>query len=249
MKDPRRCVITSVHFDRPDYTRASLDALARCEGIADCLYVARVEPGSEEVIEAVRGVGFCEARVVVNPRRLRCAANTVAALGAGFARGDFVIHVEDDILLAPDALDYFRWARDRYRDDPAVATVSAYHRQAEEPGPAEYHDVRRRVWFHPWGWGTWRDRWRSFLRAPAREAMAVDVLPGRGDWDINFSRLFVSRGLHEVYPRLSRAQNIGARSSIHSAVTFTPEWHRAHQHCPHWAGDGRPVPPGLFREV
>jgi hypothetical protein len=238
-------VITATHYNRADYTAASLAALAKCEGIGDCLYVARVEHSCDAVIAAVRAIDFCEVDLVINPQRLGCNANTIAAIEAGFDRSEFVIHVEDDVLLAPDALAYFWWARAAYCGDPRVATVAAYNRDKQSPHPALHHHVHRRVWFHPWGWGTWRDRWRNTLADAA-----VGVGSGRLTWDTALGHRVVDAKLSEVYPVLSRSQNIGVRSSIHPpGGFFTPAWHREHQHCPHWAGDGRPVNAGSFQEV
>ena len=42
------------------------------------------------------------------------------------AQASFVILVEDDILLAKDALTYFEWAREEYQSDKSIFTVSAY---------------------------------------------------------------------------------------------------------------------------
>ena len=42
---------------------------------------------------------------------------------SGFTQADYVILVEDDIVLAPDALEYFEWARDAYQNDPEVMNL------------------------------------------------------------------------------------------------------------------------------
>jgi hypothetical protein len=43
----------------------------------------------------------------------------------------------------------------------------------------------------------------------------------------------------QAFPALSRGQNIGVRSSIHSKSWFSPAWHKANQEAPHWAGDNQ----------
>jgi hypothetical protein len=42
------------------------------------------------------------------------------------------------------------------------------------------------------------------------------------------------RGRSEIYPALSRVQNIGACGGVHVP---SPAWHRAHHHVPFWAGN------------
>lgn len=252
MSDARNCVISMTHFRRPDYTRRSLEALSKCDGIKDCLLVLHAEPDCEEVVALLRAADFCDTAVTVNPTRIRADPNTIRALDEAFSLSDFAIHVEDDVCLAPDALQYFWWARARYNDDPQVLSVAGYNR-SNAPHPVEYHSVARRGWFHPWGVGLWRSRWRKH-RAEILRICGVDpytlTLNGRGirGWDGAHGIIQQRDDLVEVHPVLSRVQNIGVVSSIHDPRSFTPEWHRVNQHVEHWAGDGRHVPAGEFRE-
>lgn len=272
MSEQRNCVITMTHYKRPDYTRRSLAALAKCEGIAQCTLVLHAEPGNDEVVDLLNAVDFCERRVVVNPERIKADPNTVGALDHGFTLSDFAIHVEDDILLAPDALDYFWWARAFYHHDQKVGSISGYNRNADAPHPAYYHDVRRLSWFHPWGVGLWRDRYAKVrphildicgvsqthqgLRVNGRGLAGRDSPWGKigGGWDGAHGWYAAVQGLNQPYPTLSRVQNIGAVSSIHHdpqgrATWFTPEWHAKNQRVNDWAGDGRPVANGKWIDI
>jgi hypothetical protein len=242
MAEARNCVVTMCHWKRPEYTRRSLEALSRCVGIEQCLLMPRVEPGCPEVEALVRAVDFCECRPAWNPARLGVNRNTYAALEGGFALADFVVHVEDDVLLAPDALDYFWHARAAYHHDHEVFSVAAYHRVAAPLHLFSFHALGRRRWFHPWGWGTWRNRWDEVRGGLGR------ALGGPVTWDTWLGRNVVAPdegpGRREVYPVLSRAQNIGLVSSIHAT---TPAWHAEHHQLKYWAGDV-PVHPSPFHE-
>lgn len=252
MNDARNCVISMTHFRRPDYTRRSLAALSKCDGIEHCTLVLHAEPVDADVIAQLKAVSFCEARVTVNPTRVHADANTIMALDEAFALSDFCIHVEDDICLAPDALQYFWWARARYNDDPKVLSVSGYNR-GNEPHPADNHRVERRAWFHPWGVGLWRGRYYKH-RGHILRVTGVDPrtmrLNGAGTkgWDGALGIVQERDGLVEVHPTLSRVQNIGVETSIHDPAWFTPEWHSTNQAVKHWAGDGRFVEPGEWHE-
>jgi hypothetical protein len=233
--------ITGCFWARADYTRRCLDALARCDGIADCVFRPGCEPGCEEVIAMLRGFDACTTEVTINRQRLGCNLNTVASIERGFGISDFVLHVEDDVLLAPDALRYFAWARDHYRDNPNILTVTGYNRTPERGCPEAVHT---RKWFHPWGWATWIDRWNR-IRAHNYDSKSVT-------WDVLISRNFIDPAdspYRELYPALSRVQNIGAKSSIHGDW-FSPEWHAQNQRAQHWTGDGlSEVPnPCLYRD-
>ena len=104
-------VITMTSYRRPDYTREVLNALAKCEGISDWLFLPNVEPGNDEVIAAFREWDACESRLVVNDKRLGLNKNTHDAVYQAFKlRADVMLHLEDDTVPSPDALHYFDWA-------------------------------------------------------------------------------------------------------------------------------------------
>ncbi len=240
-------VLTMCHFDRPDYTRRSLEALRHCRGIGDCLLLLHVEPGNPDVLRLCADVHFCRREIVVNEARLTADPNTIRAWDHAFAHGDWLVHVEDDVCLAPDALEYFAWARDAYRTDPSVLAVTAYSRD----GGAS-HAVSRRRWLSPWGLGLWRDRWERF-RSDVVRITGTDPRTltrarlGRPGYDGALLYLALHHDLCEVYPSLGRAQNIGAESSIHDRAWYA-DHHARIVHCPEWAGDGRAIPPGDWHE-
>ena len=158
----QRKVITTCQYKRPDYTRQMLEALRRCAGIEDYTILVHLEPGDEEVHSLLRGIDFAESRLIRNPYRLGVDINTENALRHGFGLADFVIHLEDDIVCAPDALQYYEWCRERYANDPRVFSVTGYNRRQTPAPPEDHHTVHLRAWFHPWGFATWKDRWARF---------------------------------------------------------------------------------------
>jgi hypothetical protein len=237
-------VIVMLLADRPAYAAQTIEALRQCEGVEDYLFLPHVEPGphASEIADLLDGEGFFEMWPIFNRTRLGFNGNATQALNFGFtfAPTDRVIMVEEDVLLAPDALRYFEWALGRYEADPRVFSVTAYHRSETAPDAVRWHDVRRRRWFHPWGYALWRDRWEA-LRGHVN---------GRESLDTTATRLLLSGTLgtfrEEVYPELSRSQNIGREST--SELSPPPEWFDAHHRVKHWAGDVA-VPWGEWREV
>jgi hypothetical protein len=231
--------ITMCHFKRPEYTRQAVESLRRCEGVGDYLILPHVEPGDDAVRAVVEGIDFAECVPTFNGERFGVALNTEMALADGFRHADFVVHVEDDVLCAPDALRYFEWCRDRFREDPRVFSVTAYNRSEAPPPPSDWHRVRLRHWFHPLACATWRDRWHRFR---GRLHCAPE------GWDALLNWTFCGGNgpgwLREAYPALSRAQHIGVVSSLSA---HSPEWYREHHDVRHWAADVE-VPVGKFHE-
>jgi hypothetical protein len=147
--------------------------------------------------------------------RIGCNRAILYAMVFGFERmgSDFHVHFEDDTVPTRDALRWFAWARDRFKDDPAVMNVSGYQRISN--GFRDQCGLRR--WFTPWGWATWRDRWESI-----RDSWPAD--DRQVSWDTVIDKL-TRRGRYEVRPMLARIQNIGAEGGAHVPGAA---WHAEH---------------------
>ena len=135
--------ITMTAYRRPAYTREVLAALAQCDGIAAWLLLPNVEPGHEEVIAAFRQWSACESRLTVNKERLGLNRNTQKALvRALLLRAEVVVHLEDDTVPSPDALQYFDWAvREtlipdvKSKDGHQITLASGYNKPKSQPSP------------------------------------------------------------------------------------------------------------------
>lgn len=214
--------LTMTLFNRPQYLRKVLAALSQCVGVERYHIIFCIEPGCPEVEALARGVRFAATRIVVNPEVLSCPVNVFQALSLAFLDTDYNIHLEDDLLLAKDALLFFEYCRERYAGDPRVLSVTAYNHQ---PSPSSHwHRLAFRPWYTPWAWATWRDRFEGLKDQ-------WDFSYQHGNWDHNInSRLRGER--MEVYPILARAQNIG----LEGVHVPSAEWGRVFHYNEHWAG-------------
>ena len=75
------------------------------------------------------------------------------------AEHDSLLVFEDDLICVPGAYAFLCEALARYRDDPAVLSVTGWtHPSVTPPGVASpYFDGRP----ESWSWGTWRRAWRG----------------------------------------------------------------------------------------
>lgn len=166
---PDLSIISLLVYDRPDYTRAALAALAQCHGIAGWRLLVYSHTWSyPETLAATRSFDACPVTVCVGPEQgghpyARVSHATYALLELAFGLSDYVVHLEHDDVLAPDALTWFAWARDTYRDDVDVFTVGGFAHTRQTKPSLQPH-------FLPWGWATWRDRWHEM----------------RADWSFDF---------------------------------------------------------------
>lgn len=206
--------ITVSGYNRPDYLRRTLSALSRCDGIGTCRVVVLLDP-CDETDEQAALAGKFGFEVLRHQQRLGCNRAIGVAFSHGFSElgSEFHVHFEDDTVPCRDALRWFRWARDAYRDNPAVLNVSGYQRVSN----GRLAECGLRKWFTPWGWGTWRDRWAGLARGWTWDDTSWDVV-------VNHS---LRAGRYEVFPTVSRIQNIGAERGTHVP---SAEWHAANHH-------------------
>lgn len=207
----QRKSLTISGFNRPVYLGRVLHALAHCEGVGEYNVVLVLDPceKTEAMAEIGKGHGV---QVMAMQERLGCGAMIRYCMELGFRVSDYHIHLEDDTVPAVDCLRWFEWAG---RNAGATTlTVSAYNQHGGNAGAQEFGF---RNWFTPWGWATWRDTFKN------------DLAPAWDDsfWDGGVQRVREKLGRGEMYPRVSRMQNIGAEGG-----TFCPgpEFHQLNQH-------------------
>jgi len=230
-------VVVVALYNRLEYSRKVLDALAKCDGIGGYHVIFGVDKGDPQVLRLAHEYPkFPNRRVFAHSQPVGCDANIKRCLTLGFGASDYVVLLEDDVVPAKDFLTFFEHCRGAYRDDPDVHTVGAYNKDRVRPG--DYHLIFRKAFFVPWGWATWLDRWKE--PGGMRDNWAYRC----GGWDQHLSRV-LSRGRSQVRPFLSRVQNIGAVGGCH---VVSPEWHAKHQFNEFWAGSVGNLPPGEFHE-
>lgn len=221
-------------YNRPDYTRTVLEALRQCDGIEDYLLLPHIEPGNEEVLELVKAVQFANVRITLNPQRLGIGRNTHAAWEHGFRTAEFIVHIEDDTVPAPDCLRYMEHCRQAYENDGSIFSVASYNRSPCDP--SRYYAISRRPSYTCWLIGVWKNRWEW-----AKNRWSSDV----EKYATHLSTELAKYRFKEVYPLLSRSQNIGAERG-----TFvpSPEWHQKFHHTEHWSGNRR-LPTGNYYDA
>lgn len=227
------CSLTG--FNRPQYFEPVLRSIAIANAWINerVVFTARLDPcpKTEQMLELL-GTYLPQCLVVVNTETLGCAANTLAAIQDGFVWADqvsedFVLHLEDDLELAPDAFTLAAWLRDTYRDDPDIICVGI----KGMAGVVRTEDswlVRKAGWFGCHTWGTWRTEWvRDFV--PGWENKREWQAGYRG-WDVTVNDRIMA-GRLQVLPLLSRSQHIGERGTFARKNSYpgsvAPDWDRS----------------------
>jgi GNT-I family len=208
---PENVVTFTVSSQRQRYFRAALDSWSRCRGVSDWHLVFCLEPcrNSFPLADFTRWTRdtFASSEVVVNDTRLGCSKNTRAALTRAFAGGArFAVLAEEDITVSSDVLEYFSWARGEYEADPDVLAVCAHAKESSEQDSSL---VMRVPWFSPLVWGTWPDRWRSFINP------RWNGFDGNWEaWDTNLRVHLQQENRVSIFPARSRSLHIGELSTL-----------------------------------
>lgn len=224
------------HCRRPDYSKQVMDALGKCHGIDRYKVIARVEPGNLEVLRVLSNFKACEISVRVNEKQLFCGRNTRKAIEEGFTESDFIVHIEDDTVPAPDCLLFMEHCACTYRESD-VFSVAAYN--SHQCAAGNEYAIGVRDHFSCWIWGTWIEKYKK-----AAALLEFNDTPGGAYMNYLFRHTLELGTCREVYPMLSRSQNIGEKDGVHTTPAI---WKESH-YTPWFAGD-KPMKTGLFHPV
>ena len=196
---------------RPDYFAQVIEALERCDGASEYRVTAVLDPS--DCTDQLSYIAKCHGITVHIPaQHLGCGSAIRYCMELGFEASDYHVHLEDDTVPSRDALRWFEWAG--RNASPMTLTVSGYNQHGGE-SPANAYGWRQ--WFTPWGWASWRDHWEKYL-TPEWDC---------GFWDGGVQRIRDKLGMGEMFPRVSRIQNIG---STRGAFCPSENFHRQNHH-------------------
>lgn len=232
-------VLLFVH-QRHEQLHRVLDQLEACAGFAEHPVVVHSDgPRTAEealevaaVRELVRGRMRPNMQLIEQPTNRGLANSIIAEVTAACAAYGEVIVIEDDLVLAPAALAWFRESLARYRHEPRVMQIAGFNFDL----PAVRNAGRSVFMGHPtsWGWATNAESWARFdPNCLGWEAMMADPdfrrrftvgnamrfatmlerqMAGQSDsWAIRWHFAVVrDRGL-VVFPPESMVDNIGHR--------------------------------------
>ena len=216
-------VITMPVWGRPQYAFKALESLSHCAGIEHYLLLIHIDGACHQDMKKLAcSVEFCERIVVEHGEKLGCNGNTRHALAHGFKESNFVIHVEEDVVLAPDTLRWFEWAN-QFGSDADIFTVNAWRHdvgwlpESGSPKPADEDQKASKIpFFNCWGWATWIDRWREI---DAGWTNGTDLSLS---WDVKVSEIRGNR--MGIQPHISRAMNIGSGGGVHRGDCLLTHW-------------------------
>jgi len=223
-------VIATTHYRRPKYSQQFFDALGKCNNIKDYLVLVHIDIDTNnfnscvevrKIAQSFKDSGKAgDVQIIVSHPRRGVDESKLFLLPLAFSISDYVIFLEDDTIPSKDALDWFVWAGDKYKDDTEITSITGYNRISSIEGinPYQYEEQEA---FIPWGWAMWEDRYEAIYGLDGNLYRSnVSNINGEFDWWARANKVKC------VFPTVARIQSIGAELAEH---TPSPEWHKENE--------------------
>jgi hypothetical protein len=135
--------------------------------------------------------------------------NMYNALSYAFAslKTDFNVHLEDDFLLSPDALNLANWYYNNFKDKPE--SYISYGFFGFNPRGDDYSAIEEVTFFEGLGWCTFKENWyKCFSRCWFDDTLAREYFNAYGwDWAVQaYFRKYRGKALR---PLINRTQHNG----------------------------------------
>jgi hypothetical protein len=205
----------------------------------------------DEVRLYIRSViGFKSVTVIESPINNGLAKSIIKGINQIIQKYGKVIVVEDDLITAPNFLDFMNQALDFYEEDDQIQSVNGYSVFIKSLKENQYFQTRP----FSWGWGTWEKYWnldifdkqivinkidstKGLLKKFRRNCgddisnMLISSLEGRIDsWYIFWAFNHFDSNTYSVYPKYSFIRNngfindathcVGINSYISNVITY-----------------------------
>lgn len=226
-------------YNRPEHTRRTVDSL-RANVLArqsDLLVFAdgpkndSAVSGIGEVRKLIRAInGFKSVTIIEREKNLGLSKSVISGVTQLCNDYGRAIVVEDDVLTAPDFLEFVNQGLQRYENDPTVFSIGAFNLPIVLPETYLY-DAFLSYRFFCWGWGTWKDRWekadwsvkdfQEFKADPAKQRrfnlggddlswlLALQMKGKIDSWDTIWAYTHSKYSSFSLLPVASKAYNIG----------------------------------------
>ncbi|MGM0439490.1 MAG: hypothetical protein ACQEP8_00050 [Chlamydiota bacterium] len=158
-------------FNRPHHLQLTLEALGRCPDYSDHLLFiycdAPRNEGDQIACAATQAVAhkwseLYGGKVIIRSRNMRFE-NLVEGISEMCDKFGKVIVIEDDIIVAPDFLDFMEKSLTKYEHDERIYMVGGHMYDGMQSYPNSTYFLPHA---YIWGWATWQRAWKNFTFNP-----------------------------------------------------------------------------------
>jgi hypothetical protein len=198
---------------RPNYLKEFLDSLAKnnlegweivcsVEKAPKCWDVLNNHPLDINIVAKPKSDGVIS--------HLGARLNMYNALKTAFDAGtDFNLHLEDDFLLSPDALDLANWYYNNYKDKPLTYMSYGMFGFGKNRGN-DYASLEEVPFFEGLGWCAFKENWEVCYRDAFFDGSLAKKYYGTTyGWDWNIQAYFRDHKCKAIRPVINRTQHNG----------------------------------------
>ncbi len=160
-------------FNRPHHTLQTLNSLSlNNEANETDLYAFIDGPRKNSEIDLIDNVEkiiisftskFKSLKIFRSEVNLSSAINQKRGITKVLSKYESVINLEDDIYVSKYFLSYMNKALNLYENMQEIWHINGFNYPINLEGEFECFFMRS---MQCWGWGTWRDKWNSFIEEP-----------------------------------------------------------------------------------
>ncbi|OGH88671.1 MAG: hypothetical protein A3J93_01075 [Candidatus Magasanikbacteria bacterium RIFOXYC2_FULL_42_28] len=159
-------------YNRPKHTQKMVESLLGNNLAKDSLLIIYSDgPKNEGVrndVVAVRNylktiIGFKEVMIVESENNVGLSKSIIKGVTETVNQYDKVVVLEDDLVVAPNFLNYMNAGLDKYQNDHQIMQISGYMYNVKLN---IVDDALILPFVTGWGWGTWKRAWNLFSVMP-----------------------------------------------------------------------------------
>ena len=252
-----KTIICILAYNRPEYLVKVLHSLERAKDVENYPIICSIdagEPKKQLEIETLLQESNLEIEYHLHEENQGCAGNMRYLLSWAFneKKADRVIVIEDDIVLAEDALQLADICLNKYEHDERFFSISLMSENRRER--LDETKLRCLDWFNCFGWATWKRVWDEidsegwfgtkllYSRHTYNKKWVWDHIKEnhfnlKGSWAWPMTSYWI-KGRIVMEPEVSRTQNIGKHGIFTGDSERSEKWHSDNVEHKVWMGDG-----------
>jgi len=119
-----------------------------------------VKSNVQAVREYIKTIsGFKSVEIIESENNRGLANSIISGVTNILEKFEKVIVLEDDLITAPNFMNFMNQGLDYYQTELNIQSISAYSLSLKDKSKTAYFQIRP----GSWGWATWRDRWNTEL--------------------------------------------------------------------------------------
>ena len=210
---------------RPTYLKQFLDSLAS-QDLSDYKIICSAEnhPGCIQILEEhplpitiLRKNNSSGSRSHAGARN-----NMYNVLNHAFNSGsDFDVHLEDDFLLSPDAINLASWYYENFKDNPLAYMAYGLFNWAS--GGKDFSGLTTAPAFHGLGWCAFKENWEECYGKYWYDDTLARKYANAYGWDWAVQGAFKEFKYKTILPLISRTKHVGRLDGTCCTVDFFDE--------------------------